>query len=175
MSLVVRDHQSEDGTYSTATFSDCGDYRYALTRRWSNAPSLTYVMLNPSKADEKANDPTIARCEKRARLLGFGGISIANLFAFRATDPADLKKANAPVGPENEACVRAAVHDGGMTLAAWGVHGEHLGQDRVAISWLEGHPLHVLGMTRHGHPRHPLYISFASKPMPWTPPEVING
>ena len=167
MRLITRDHRAADGTYSTATFSICGTYRYALTRVWSAKPALAYIMLNPSKADETSNDPTIARCEKRARQLGFGGITIANLFAFCATDPTDLKAADAPVGPANRDHVIAMAGKAGMVLAAWGVHGAHRNQDQVVQGWLESHDLFVLGLPKEGLPRHPLYVSYAARPKPW--------
>ncbi|MEY3307813.1 MAG: hypothetical protein RLZZ413_1851, partial [Pseudomonadota bacterium] len=41
-----------------------------------------------STATEFQNDPTVERCERRARALGFGAFRVTNIFAFRATDPA---------------------------------------------------------------------------------------
>ena len=73
---------------SGASFSPCGTYRYTLWRRWSFVPPATFVLLNPSTADATRNDPTVERCERRARELGCGGIRVANLFALRSTDPA---------------------------------------------------------------------------------------
>lgn len=170
--LTLREHTRDDGTFSTAVFSECGAYRYLLTRHWGAQASLNFIMLNPSKANERSNDPTIARCEKRARLLGFGGIEITNLFAFCATDPADLRQATVPEGPANRLHVEAAADRAGMVLAAWGVHGRHLGQSDQVLDWLQGRPLHVLGLTRHGLPRHPLYVGYAARPAPWVPQRV---
>ncbi|MGX9356376.1 DUF1643 domain-containing protein [Roseobacteraceae bacterium S113] len=169
MSHVTRQHTRDDGTVSAATFSTCGTYRYLLTRQWSDAGVLAYVMLNPSKADERDNDPTIARCETRARRLGFGGIAIANLFAFCATDPADLKRAAAPVGPDNLAHLNTAASGARMILAAWGVHGAHKGQDAAVLAALADYDLHVLALTKEGLPRHPLYVSYKTRPIRWTP------
>ena len=163
--MITRRH--DDGTRrSSALFSDCGAYRYGLRRRWADGPSLLYVMLIPSTADERRNDPTIERCERRARALGFGALSIANLFAFRATDPRDLKRAAEPVGAENDALLLDWHRAADMTLAAWGVHGAHLGRHRAVLSLLDG-PLHHLGLTRGGLPRHPLYVAYAARPEPW--------
>lgn len=167
MSCVESLHTAPDGTASRAVFSDCGTYRYRLTRRWGPEPTLLFIMLNPSTADAQRNDPTIARCEKRARVLGFGGVDIANLFAFRATDPSDLKSAAAPEGPQNQGVLATASAEAGMVLAAWGVHGTHLGQDQKVLSALAPTDLHVLGLTRHGHPRHPLYVSYSARPVLW--------
>lgn len=169
--LDIRTH--DDGVCrSEAVFSVCGTYRYRLTRTWDGGRGrLLYIMLNPSKACEKKNDPTIARCQKRAELLGYGGLDVVNLFAFRATDPADLRAAMEPVGPENDAMLVQACGEADCILAAWGVHGRHRGRDDKVMSLLNGagHSLYVLGLTRHGLPRHPLYVSYANRPEPWVP------
>lgn len=174
---MVEIRRHDDGACrSEAVFSDCGTYRYRLTRSWdAGRGRLLYIMLNPSKACERKNDPTIARCQKRAELLGFGGLDVVNLFGFRATDPAELKTAPEPVGPENDAILQQACDAAACILAAWGVHGRHMGRDRAVIALLKGagHPLHVLGLTRHGLPRHPLYVSYANRPAPWVP-EVLT-
>ncbi|MDA7429425.1 DUF1643 domain-containing protein [Primorskyibacter aestuariivivens] len=174
--LDVRSHDDGD-CRSEAVFSECGTYRYRLTRTWdANRGRLLYIMLNPSKACERKNDPTIARCQKRAELLGYGGLDVVNLFAFRATDPADLRAAVEPVGPENDATLIQACGEADCILAAWGVHGRHQGRDQTVMSLLNGagHSLHVLGLTRHGLPRHPLYVSYANRPEPWSPSALTN-
>lgn len=152
---------------SLALYSDCGTYRYGLRRCWdAGAPGLLFVMLNPSTADERRNDPTIERCERRARALGAGRLLIANLFAFRATRPGDLKAAKAPVGPDNDALLQDWHGQADMTLAAWGVHGVHLDRAAQVLALLPG-PLHHLGLTQQGHPRHPLYVPYARAPQLW--------
>jgi hypothetical protein len=70
-----------------AAFSACRRYRYRLWRMWDRRPHCCFVMLNPSTADELANDPTVERCERRARAWGYGGLEVANVFAWRSTDP----------------------------------------------------------------------------------------
>lgn len=164
--LVTRTHETPE-CRSEAVYSPCGLYRYRLTRVWDAAARrLAFVMLNPSTASEKANDPTIARCEKRARLLGFGALDVVNLFAFRATAPADLRAAEAPIGPENDAFLARACDEADMVLAAWGVHGAHRDRAAEALPLLARVPdkLFTLGLTRHGLPRHPLYVSYACTP-----------
>jgi hypothetical protein len=70
-----------------AIFSDCRKYRFALRRNWDESkPYVMFIGLNPSTADEIENDPTINRCISYARSWGYGGLFMANLFAFRATD-----------------------------------------------------------------------------------------
>ncbi len=169
MTLITRRH--DDGErISTAVYSPCEKYRYALTRVWdAQAPKLLYLMLNPSKATELANDPTIERCERRARALSYGGFRVCNLFALRETDPARLKRARRPEGPDNAAQIAEALNWCDAVLCAWGVHGAHRGQDAKVIALLKGtpKPLLALGQTKHGHPRHPLYVAYATPPQPW--------
>ena len=86
------------------------------------------VMLNPSTADAESDDPTIRRCIALAAREGFGGVEILNLFAFRATAPADLKAAADPIGPDNDRHLRALFARHGTILAAWGMHGAHRGR-----------------------------------------------
>ena len=166
---ITRTHTAPDGTRSTAIYSSCEAYRYALTRRWAEGPTLAFVMLNPSTATEAANDPTIARCEARARMWGYGGLAIANLFAFRATDPRDLKAAADPTGPAADRLLLQTCRDAALTIAGWGVHGVHLDRAARVRALLRdsGVGLHTLGLTKHGHPRHPLYVAYTRMPEPW--------
>lgn len=169
---MIRDHAAGD-TVSRAVFSDCGGWRYLLSRTWGAAPPLTVVMLNPSTADERRNDPTVARCEKRARAMGAGGVAVVNLFAFRATRPEDLKRAADPVGPDADRHLMAAVagEGAGRILCAWGVHGTHLQRAATVEAMLRaaGLPLWHLGLTRDGHPRHPLYVGHGQPLLAWQP------
>src|SRR4051812_49823510 len=85
-----------------AVISACGAYRYVLTRQvGGGVRRATFIMLNPSTADASNDDPTIRRCIGFAQRWGCGQLAVLNLFAYRATDPADLKRASEPVGPEN--------------------------------------------------------------------------
>ena len=164
--LVYRSHAAA-GCVSQVWYSPCDLYRYGLSRVWDAAkPAILFVMLNPSTADEHRNDPTVARCETRARVMGFGGVMIANIFAFRATHPRDLKQADAPVGDHNDAVLAHWTDRAGMVVAAWGVHGGYQGQG-ASVARQIGGALHHLGLTKHGHPRHPLYVSLSTQPVAW--------
>jgi hypothetical protein len=117
----------------SAVISPCGRYRYHLHRRIADSGRVaTFVMLNPSRADAEIDDPTIHRVMGFARRWGCGELHVVNLFAFRATRPADLRKAADPVGPENRDRIRraVAVAADGLVVCAWGTHGTFLGQDR---------------------------------------------
>ena len=115
-------------------------------------------MLNPSTADGRRDDPTIRRCVGFARREGFTGIRVVNLFALRATDPAELKSAGDPVGAESDSAILDAVRSSEFTVAAWGAKGVLCGRDEAVLQLLEGHPIWCLGTTKMGHPRHPLPV-----------------
>src|SRR5262245_35053012 len=118
-----------------AIISACGAYRYVLTRQVGpGTRTATFIMLNPSTADASDNDPTIRRCIGFSRLWGCGRLVVLNLFAFRATQPADLKKAAEPVGPENRAWFEKSLS--GLVICGWGVHGAFKGQAQVVLGWL---------------------------------------
>lgn len=166
--MVTRTHDS-GGVHSAAVYSDCETYRYGLTRDWGGGPRLLYVMLNPSTATELANDPTVERCERRARALGCGAFAVANLFAFRATDPKALQRAADPVGPENDPVLSQLAERSDLVLCAWGNHGQHLGRAAQVKARLvtSGKPLFHLGLTGRNEPRHPLYVGYAVPLLRW--------
>lgn len=159
---------------TSATFSPCRTWRYVLERSWEDSrPPLVAGFLNPSTADEAKNDPTVERTERRAVMLGFGSLLLWNAFAFRATDPRDMKVAVDPIGPDNDVHItrlmRIARDRGGMMLVGWGVDGGFMGraQQIATLARIAGVQLHCLGVTNCGQPRHPLYVSYATRPRPW--------
>lgn len=169
--MITRTHTKGDAP-STAVYSDCELYRYSLTRVWDPAGGkVLFVMLNPSTATEVQNDPTVERCERRARALGFGAFQVTNIFAWRDTDPRKMRAAAEPVGPENDATILAGVDWADQVVAAWGTHGEHLGRGPAVESLLRASesPIYHLGLSKAGHPKHPLYISYAQQPELWFP------
>ncbi|WP_101067522.1 DUF1643 domain-containing protein [Roseovarius salinarum] len=173
--MITREHTKGDAA-STAVYSNCERYRYMLTRTWDpTGPRALFVMLNPSTATEVQNDPTVERCERRARALGFGAFRVTNIFAFRATDPSDMRAAADPVGPDNDAAIAESCPWADKIIAAWGAHGAHLDRGRAVERLLRasGKTLHTLGLTKAGHPRHPLYIAYSRQPDPW--PASVPG
>lgn len=126
-------------------------------------------MLNPSKATEVQNDPTVERCERRARALGFGAFQVTNIFAWRETDPSKMRKVADPVGPQNDATILEAAIWTDQVIAAWGTHGIHLdrGAQTEALLRKSDKSLFSLGLTKHGHPKHPLYVRYSQEPILW--------
>ncbi len=172
--MITRHHIKGDAP-SWAVYSPCERYRYALTRVWDTAGARAlFVMLNPSTATEAQNDPTVERCERRARALGFGAFRVCNIFAFRATDPKVMRATADPVGPDNDAAILegagwAGAEAGGRIVCAWGTHGAHLDRGPAVERLLRGtgQALFHLGLSQAGHPKHPLYIAYAQQPQRW--------
>lgn len=164
--LVVDRHASLLGDTATAVFSADRRYRYALTRRWDpDWPLVAWVMLNPSTADALADDPTIRRVISFSRSWRAGGVLVLNLFAWRATNPAELATVDDPVGPLNDQVIAwwwsvDCDETIGPVVAAWGAHKRLLGRDVRVTDLLRARHAHLvsLGVTKDGHPRHPLYV-----------------
>lgn len=124
----------DNPTSTGAVFSPCRKYRYTLWRIWNkDLPSCLFVGLNPSTADETENDHTIRRCIGFTRDWGYGGLYMANLFAFRATDPAEMKASPDPIDPENDTWLKKLSKHTEITICAWGVHGAFMDRDKEVL------------------------------------------
>ena len=150
---------------TAAILSPCRKYRYSLTREWGTGLAVLFVGLNPSTADETNDDPTIRRCIAFAREWGYARLHMANLFAFRATEPHDMMNASDPIGPENDKHLLTLANDSILTVAAWGVHGTYGGRHAKVRRMLLR--LHYLRLTKYGHPGHPLYLPKTLRPVEW--------
>ena len=168
-----------------AFISDDGFYRYRLWRHL--APSfdsitgrtVVFVMLNPSTADGFRDDATLRRCVSFAGQWGAERLDVVNLFAYRATDPDDLRRAYEAgrdiVGDENyerlRACVESVDRDrGDRIVCAWGSHPLAADVWSVALDEEDG-PFVALRVNEDGSPGHPLYVPRTAKPVPWPPPD----
>ena len=162
--MKIKVHESA-GEEREAWFSDCGLYRYLLRVQWGDRGSelVQFVLLNPSTADERADDPTLRRCKAYARRWGFGGVVVTNLLAYRATDPSEL--AATPVYAGDELC--RPYTDNLHLVAAYGCRQVVCGWGTWASRWpvraerlldLLGDRARGLALTKGGHPAHPLYL-----------------
>ncbi len=149
---------------TAAEFSACRKYRFALWRTWDETKSYALIIgLNPSTADETNNDPTITRCINFAKSWGYGGVCVANLFAYRATIPKDMMRAKKPIGTENDAWLSQLAKDADIVVAAWGNDGSRLGRAEEIKKVLPS--LHYIKMNKSGEPAHPLYLRSELKPV----------
>jgi len=156
-----------DADDAGAIVSPDRQYRYCLWRTWDRAgPTVAFVALNPSTADETQNDNTVTTCERFARDWGYGQLVLGNLFAYRATDREDLKRARDPVGPRNDEYLRRIVAGADRVVAAWGIDGTYRDRASEVVSTLDVE-WDALTTTREGHPGHPLRKSADLEPEPW--------
>lgn len=155
-----------------AAMSECGRYRYRLGRRWAEGPELLFVMLNPSTADAEEDDPTIRRCIGFAKAHDCGGIQVVNLYAYRATDPRDLKAAGYPVGPDNDNHIKAALRAAGSVCVAWGDRARGLSRPGEVLDMIAriGSTPFCLAVTKHGLPSHPLMLAASLALQPYRKP-----
>lgn len=166
---AVLSPRGEDG-YST--------YRYLLWRVMDPAkPILIVMMLNPSRATHEQGDRTVDGLMRRATAMGYGGIIVINCFAYRATDPSDMRRAADPVGPENDVITSMVLDQEADLLCAWGVNATHRERERAvkcAISSGRAKP-HALRLCANGAPEHPLYIPSALGLSPWSVKDPGTG
>lgn len=147
----------------SANFSACRKYRYSLKRVWNRqSPFVLFIGLNPSTVDEINDDPTLTRCMDYAKRWGYGGVCVANLFAYRATKPTDMLRVKDPNGKDNNKWLKKLSKAAGLTVAAWGNHGKHLNRSQDVQEFLKD--LHYLQLNRSGEPSHPLYLKSTLKP-----------
>ncbi len=152
---------------SDAVISDCKQYRYVLSRIWDETkPLIMFIMLNPSTADADKDDPTIRRCIRFAKSWGYGGLYVCNLFAYRASKPAELLKAHNPWGDQNIWHTRQLSDKVSAIVCAWGnkptlkklLNGTSafaLIDFAVRLNCVK---LHYIALSKDGIPMHPLYL-----------------
>lgn len=158
-------------TRTDAEISPCGRFRYKLWRQWAPGTICCWLMLNPSKAGPVENDPTVLSCVDFASMWGHGGIVVANMFAYRATRPRQLRDiirsrvwsdnpGPCPTGdPRNREAIRECCEEAAVIVAAWGTHAHSWMPDRPRLIQMDvealGRKMVCLGRTRDGHP---LYV-----------------
>lgn len=148
-------------TKCSAVFSECGQYRYLLTREWnSSLPQLTFVGLNPSKADEYSDDNTIRKLVKLADRNGYGSILVVNCFPLIETDSKKLLAV--PQDELDRNMVYLQAHSKHPIVLGWGDH------ELVKLSGMEDKlrtmiPVaYCFAINKSGTPKHPLYLKDSS-------------
>lgn len=119
--------------------------------------------LNPSTADENLDDPTIRRCINFAKDWGYGGMYMGNIFAYRSTDPKNLKKVDDPIGEDNDKWLIDLQDTCDLVVLAWGTNGTLMDRNEQVIEMFE--TPHCLALSKDGHPKHPLYLKKDLKPI----------
>ena len=171
--LVRQHHEGNE-----AWFSRCDHYRYDL--RWRaqeggdfEAEECIFLMLNPSTADAFKLDPTNRRCFDFTKRERAKYMYVLNIFAYRATDPRDMKSQDDPIGPENDRLIRRglqrAKENAARFICAWGNHGAHKQRSDEIRQMIgdAGVQAYCFGYTKSGEPKHPLYLRKDSALVPF--------
>jgi hypothetical protein len=156
---------------NACVFSADRRHRYSLIHRWDDlitpesGRSIAWICLNPSTADENQLDPTLRRIRGFSAAWGYTHFVMLNAFAFRATDPADMKVADDPVGPDNDRWIRHWAERAERVILGWGEHGAHLDRHKQIIALLDPAKTCCLARNASGQPKHPLYVGAAALPL----------
>ena len=149
--------------HPSAVVSEDGQYRYMLTREWDRSKQkVGYIMLNPSTADANNPDRTITKIMNITKNMGYGGLIVTNLYAYRTPYPRELKKANYPEGPHNRRYIELMLKLCPLVIYAWGDGGK----EPAWLSEAVKNPL-CLKLTKKGSPNHPLYLKKNTIPFPF--------
>jgi hypothetical protein len=157
-----------------AVFGGAGDcYRYRLSRTWDEKkPHALFVMMNPSTADPQVDDPTVAKCGRFARSWGIWRHSRRQYIRL----PGDPKEASAhslrPSAPTTTSTSSLWAKASDIVVFAYGQPGHRALAQRgqqVARLLIEktGVTPHVLKLSKHGIPTHPLYLLESLEPVVW--------
>jgi len=132
--------------------------------------------LNPSTAEPNNLDPTVTRVDKFARMNGFDGFIMLNVYPKRDTLPNDLPDAfDVTLKGENERHIARILGARPlMVYAAWGgiidkrpylqtlLRDILLLPEVATVQWMRRGAL-----TDGKHPRHPLYVALAEPLVPF--------
>ena len=134
-------------------------HRYSLKRIWDkDKPKALFIMLNPSLADNYQDDPTIRRLIKFAKLYGYGGFYVGNLFSYITPYPKDLVDKNLSFCNKNLKEIRKMIALSKEVIYGWGNSFEE-------PDWLKKnvtkHKCFVKNKKKT--PKHPLYITNNNK------------
>lgn len=152
-------------------FSPDRVYRYTLEHSWNGLfpkKAIQWIGLNPSTANEHDLDPTLRRIKAFSTAWGYNAFVMTNLFAFRATDPKDMMAALSPIGSRNDVLLSDTLDlCDKHVVAAWGTGGSYMDRDKTVTKLLQafGAKVVCLGLSKEGHPRHPLYVKGDVEPV----------
>lgn len=159
----------------SAMISHCGRYRYQLERAIADGDRfvIAFFGVNPSKADETRDDPTVRKLRGFARALTADRFLLANVFAYRATDVRELALVDDPVGPYNAQHVDDVIARASILVPCWGRTDKvpkslrphfHRMRNRLCSS---GKPVYIFGLTKCGSPMHPLMLAYRTSLVGW--------
>lgn len=162
----------------SAVISPCGQYRYRLERETDHPDrdgraGVVFIGVNPSTADASVDDATVRKWRGFATRWGYTHFVVGNLFAYRSTDVRALAAVPNPVGERNDEHLRAMLANADTVVPCWGDRGKlprelHPRIDHVwGLIEASGAPVHALGITKGGDPKHPLMLGYSTPLLDW--------
>ena len=162
---------------SESLISSCGKYRWWLKKSLSvnRQRTLLFIGLNPSTATSNEDDMTLRRLLKFCHSWGYRDLLVINLFARRSKSPRLLKHCFDPIGKKNNDILAKFISVWSRNIdwdlwLGWGAGGALFKRNNYVLRLIEPSfimrmslfpkaigPL-ALGVTRGGHPLHPLYV-----------------
>ncbi|MAU58505.1 MAG: hypothetical protein CMC33_02450 [Flavobacteriaceae bacterium] len=139
---------------SKAEFSLDGHFRYSLSRIWENKlPKVLFIMLNPSIANSKKNDPTIRKIISYSKSWGFGGLYVGNLYSHISPYPKDIRLVKFDFEKKNIESIKKMQEITELTVYAWG-------NNEKIPNWLKSiiKKPYYIELSKKGTPKHPLYL-----------------
>ena len=142
-----------------ALFSKDQKHRYLLERTWNNSKKkLLFIMLNPSGADSKKDDPTTRRLISFSRKWGYGGFTVCNLYSYVTSSPSTLYNCSNILVHKNKSYIKKQIKSSDCIVYAWG-------NTETEPHWLQKivKTSYCIGINKNGTPKHPLYINSNAK------------
>ena len=136
-----------------AEFSIDKKERYSLNREWDKSKNkILYIMLNPSLADDKNDDPTIRRLINFTKKFNSGGFLVGNIFTTITPNPKELDKSKGMSDKNFEELIKL-INKVDQIVYAWGSSIE----EPQLLKKLVLNPK-CFGKNLNGTPKHPLYL-----------------
>ena len=141
-----------------AEFSIDKKERYSLNREWDNSKNkILYIMLNPSLADDKNDDPTIRRLINFTKKFNYGGFLVGNIFTKITPNPKEIDTSKGMSDTNFEKLLNL-INKVDQIVYAWGSSIE----EPQLLKKLVLNPK-CFGKNLNGTPKHPLYLPSQTK------------
>jgi len=140
-----------------AEFSIDKKDRYSLKREWDKSKNqILYIMLNPSIADDKNDDPTIRRLIDFTRKFEYGGFLVGNIFTTITPNPKEIDRSKG-ISDKNFEELFKLIYKVDLIVYAWG----NTVEEPQPLKELVLSPK-CFGKNLNGTPKHPLYLPSSS-------------
>ena len=141
----------------------------------SGNKTIVFIGLNPSKANSFNNDRTLIRIINFCSRWNYKNVYVINLFGLISKSPIQLLKSKDPVGENNNLITLKTLNFWRENIncdlwVGWGDNGQLNGRDLEVLKLIKNlsnlkssennysKPVLILGLSKKGNPRHPLYM-----------------